>query len=497
MTASLEERLLPILVMLTASMISAIIPLYALRRRRLNFKRDSIFIFFWFQTWIYLHLIPTLNVMFPESTFAFPPQFEEIRAIRFTAENVDLYAILAVLVLILFYFPLRYVYLRLTNRATDPAPAAPGFFCISPFRLVLLGGMYSLFSLFCLHIAWQTGFFSSYAGVMNAEMMLTGQVSSGQYYFYRLYLLSVFFLTIVVTLAAVEYTRGQRRNGAWLIWLVIAPGVACLAAWIISRSRSLLVMVLALLAVVLIRRDHLRIRRRILFRGVMIIVMAVYLFSVIVKLRGVILEPEVTTEQVLATFNPFSNRQFSDFSFISDCGMRLDGLELMVLATPRMLERGLHLGQEYLFSMISPLVNFIPGLKNKLLVERGIIDFKVLFMTEYTDITLPDYLSVALTDLYAVLGPFAFVLAAVVYAWLLNLVGRLLAPGRRGISVVAAVFILSQVFFFETASAALLFGWTRLLPALMAVLLLNPFLQSGYAREGHPKIGKPSVNFNG
>jgi len=44
MTASLEERLLPLFIMLIASMISAVIPIYALRRRRLNFQQDIIFI---------------------------------------------------------------------------------------------------------------------------------------------------------------------------------------------------------------------------------------------------------------------------------------------------------------------------------------------------------------------------------------------------------------------------------------------------------------------
>lgn len=472
MTASLTERLLPLLVMIAATLISAGLIRYALYRRWVVLREDIIFIAFWFQTWVYLHAIPTLNVMFPESAFAFPA-FQSWRVIRFTSETVQLYAVFQVLGLILFYVPLLYVYLRCRAR-WQPAAAPVVPVRVFRGRLLLLALVYSAFSLLFMRIVLKHHFLSAYAGVLSANLMVSGAVPASDYYLYRLYLLSILFFTMVLILAYAELAPKHQGN-RWAFYLTAGAGLIGLGIWTFCRSRALLVFVIGLTGLVLYRRGLLRVSRHVVLVSLLGAILAVYLFSVIVKLRGVILQPEVAAGEIAAVFDPRRDLENVSNYLLADYGARLDGWELMVLATPRMMERGLTLGPLYIGTVFSPLMNFVPGLKASVLRDRGDINFKQIFIAEYTGMEYEDYMSVALTDIFAVLGPLGFIAAGVVYAWLLSLAGALLAVGRKGRSAILGIFILAQVFSFEAAFAALFFGWIRSLPMLIIVLALNPW----------------------
>lgn len=474
MTASLEERLLPILIMLIASMISAIIPLYALRQRRLNFQQDIIFIFFWFQTWIYLHLVPTLNVMFPESAFAFPLISGDRRAVSFTERTCLWYAFFQIMCAALFYVPMLWSYLlwhakRLSqevNMARDRRS--------SRWRLLAVALLYSGFSMMAIYIAVQNNALSAYAGVMSVERMLGGQVAAWQYYLYRLYLLSGMFLTLAMVVSLYEYCR-QARASKMAVICAALPGLICQAVWIFSRSRALLVFTLALVVVVMIRRGDMAIPRRKMGLGVALALVVIYLFSVVIKMRGFVLDPEFTWTLIGYALNPFYYGEQYYPLIISNYGMRLDGLEVMVLSFPQMLDKGLVLGKMYLSSILgilpSPLLNFVPDIKMQLLQE---IDIRMEFIREYTGLDYTDYAMNGLTDIYAALGLPGFCVAGVAYALLFAFINRRLAPWRSSASFIVGLFVLSQVYSFEVAFATLPFGWVKSLPVLLILLLIYP-----------------------
>jgi hypothetical protein len=476
MTASFEERLLPIVIMLIAGLVSAFIPLYALGRRRLDLQRDIIFIFFWFQSWIYLHLVPTLNVMFPESAFAFPAGYEDIRAVRFSEQVCWWYAFFQAACLALFYAPMILVYrawIGARRQTPDAGRAGLGEGRISHLRLLALGLFYSAFSVAAVYVAWQNNYLSSYADVMTIDTLLGGGLAGWQYYLYRLYLLGSMFMTIVVAVSLWEYCRRDPPVSRAVIYAAL-PGLICQAVWILCRSRALLVFTIGLIAMVLVRRGIMTIPRRKAAMAGMLALGALYLFSVIIKLRAYVLVPEFSWNFVRDALNPFYAGEDSRLFLASNYGLRLDGLEMMALTFPQMLEKGLLLGKSYVFSILSPLLNFMPDLKLQLLQVQGMVDVRMEFIREYAGLEFADYAMNGLTDIYAATGLIGFCVAGVVYALLFVFISRRLAPRRSGVSFIIAIFILCQVYSFEVAFATLPFGWIRSLPVLLAVLLIYP-----------------------
>ena len=255
MTASLEERLLPILIMLFASMISAIIPLYALHRRRLNFKRDIIFIFFWFQTWIYLHLVPLLNVMFAESEFAFPAQSQGLRAVSFTGQTCLWYGFFQILCVILFYVPMVGAFLLLNSKRSLQEVVIASDLCRHRWRLLSVALFYSSFSMLAIYIAVQNNALSAYAELITGQDLWSGQLPAWQYYTYRVYLLSGMFLTLVMVVSLYERYR-QGGSGTLMLFCAALPGLLAEVVWIFLRSRGLLAFTLALVFVILMRRGY-------------------------------------------------------------------------------------------------------------------------------------------------------------------------------------------------------------------------------------------------
>ena len=104
------QNIFPCTVMLLATGICAYLPVRAILNRCLSVREDVLFILFWYQSWIYLHLVPTINGLFPESTFAKPVRYLQLRVIQFTPEDIAWYAVFEVMILLLFYCPLLYFY---------------------------------------------------------------------------------------------------------------------------------------------------------------------------------------------------------------------------------------------------------------------------------------------------------------------------------------------------------------------------------------------------
>jgi hypothetical protein len=242
----------------------------------------------------------------------------------------------------------------------------------------------------------------------------------------------------------------------------------------LCRSRALLVFTIGLIAMVLVRRGIMTIPRRKAAMAGMLALGALYLFSVIIKLRAYVLVPEFSWNFVRDALNPFYAGEDSRLFLASNYGLRLDGLEMMALTFPQMLEKGLLLGKSYVFSILSPLLNFMPDLKLQLLQVQGMVDVRMEFIREYAGLEFADYAMNGLTDIYAATGLIGFCVAGVVYALLFVFISRRLAPRRSGVSFIIAIFILCQVYSFEVAFATLPFGWIRSLPVLLAVLLIYP-----------------------
>jgi len=107
-------------------------------------------------------------------------------------------------------------------------------------------------------------------------------------------------------------------------------------------------------------------------------------------------------------------------------------------------------------------------------VNLKIADFKMRYLEAYTPVPTPDYPSVSLTEFYMLMGPIGFLLCSIIQGSAIAITTKSLrkSDGRKNIF---AIFLLFQVFFFESSLISVFTGWIRALPILLIALFLNPW----------------------
>lgn len=472
------ENAFPCFVMLVATGICAYLPAANVLNRRLSLRGDVLLLLFWYQSWIYLHVVPTINGLFPNSSFAYPPGFEDMRVIQFTSANLGWYAVFQVMVLVLFYIPLMCAYRHFKRKAaTRRVEADPPRSSVQSDLLVCLALSYSIFGFMFYEVATRTGLLSPYA--MSLDVFAS--ISRYDRWVWRIYVIANPFLFTIIMLAFFERNR---RVSIIPFAMACAPGVVFNAAWLFSSSRATLVFLITGTIGILIVRGHIRRPSKHTCLGMAASVFLLwYGLSVIPTLRAVVLEDTVGVEDCLVALNPFSANKGPNNSGTSDIGFRLDGIELMVLAAPRMLEIGPLFDSRYLTAILSPVMPILPSLERSLKFEEQTLDFKQFYLARYTDILLPDYPAGALADIFIVLGPLGFCVAAVTYGWLFTWIHRLIAVPTSRWSIVLGVFFYYNVSLYEFPFASVPLGWVRGLPVLLVALLFNPFWYGGNRRH--------------
>ena len=470
------------LVMLVATGITAYLPMANIFNRRLSLKRDILMILFWYQSWIYLHVVPTINGLFPNSSFAYPPGFEDVRVIQFTSANLGLYAAFQAMILVLFYIPFICTYLHCRRKVTARHVEVdrPRLSVYSD-RLFLLALVYSIFGLMFYEVANRTGLLSPYA--MSLDVFAS--ISRYDHWVWRIYVVTSPFLLTVILLAFFER---DRRISIVPCVIAFAPGLALHVVWLFTSSRAVLVFLIVGVIGILTARGHVRRpSNRMCCSMVLSFLIIWYGFTVIPTLRVTVLQESVTVADCLDALNPFTDNGLVPNSGSTDIGFRLDGIELMVLATPRMLEIGPSCNSRYLVSIVTPIIPIIPSLERSLKFEERTLDFKKYYMGRYTDIPYKDYPAGTLADIFIVLGPLGFCVAALTFGWLFTWIQKLVAVSPSSWSIILGVFFYYNISSFEFSFASVLMGWVRGLPVLLVAIVLNPF--RGCLNGGH---GRPA-----
>ena len=464
LTASFNERLGPIILMIIIGIIVAAIPLWAIRKKLLSKQKDLIFISFWYQTWILINLIPTINCIFPESNFAFPPHQAAGRIIQFSNDQVVMYAELQLLILLLFHFPLFYFYKRCSHvSGKPPAISKSAETRIIGSKLLMLFFFYSVFGILYLGVAVRTGALSGYA--VNVDFFLTMNIADRM--IWRIYQLSSPFLLGIIILAYAE----QRVKKKYYLILLLPGFLTNMTAFLISSRTYALYLVLSIILVLAVR-GHINLSSiRSVLIAISVLAFSMYIFSAIPRIRRAALEPGTTIVEALKNLNPL-NQKFESLPI--DYGFRLDGIELMVLATPYLINKGLVPLSWYIIPIISPILPLMPSLEEEYKVNLKIADFKMRYLEAYTPVPTPDYPSVSLTEFYMLMGPIGFLLCSIIQGSAIAITTKSLrkSDGRKNIF---AIFLLFQVFFFESSLISVFTGWIRALPILLIALFLNPW----------------------
>ena len=486
MPASLDERLFPVALMMIVTGLVLVIPLILLSNKKLKIREDILFIVFWFQSWIYLCIIPLLNCMFPNSAFAFPSHLVDTRAIRFTIEEVDLYAFFQLLILIFFYFPMLFFYKNNLTRLGGMNPVCSKENCCkisfnrlrnidnnqphtSFNRLFILCLFYSLFGVMYSIVAIKGGWLSGYA--VNVDIFLA--MSQFDRFIWKIYNISAAFILVVLLLAYFERQWSSKFKSILFI-VVIAPGVIIEVISHLISSRSAMVLSCITILIVFYIRGHItQSKKRLTLIIVAAAMIVIYSLAVIPNLRGIVLSPNVTSDDILENLNPFSTK---DDRLQSDIGARFDGLELMVLATPYLVNQGFVPFSWYAITLINPILPLFPEIEKRMKIDENIADFKQRYLQTYTPAITPDYIAVSFTELFMVMGPLGFLIVGIFYGVILKWTNRLIC--KNNYYMIGGIFIMFQIFIFELPISLALTGWIRCLPVFLVILIFSPWSKS-------------------
>ncbi|MFO0569272.1 MAG: hypothetical protein U0263_26680 [Polyangiaceae bacterium] len=343
--------------MLASAALTLALPLRALRRGVLQLPRDSVFLLFWAQAWLYVHAVPTLNAAFPHAIGAAGPLE---RAIQFQADDVFNYAQLQIASTFLFFAPMLWLYGRWVRRDSDATFRAS----ISPLRLGGLGAAFSVFGAVYIRTANANGLLSPYAASVGRFLSLPRI----DYFVIRVYQVSAVFLFLVIAIAFLRMTAGATQK--LLVAALAAPGAACFATHVLCSGRTAAVFASALLLSAVASCGSLAgMTRKGVARGLAVVVpLLAYAMIVIPRVRIIVTYKDFELAEVAESMQPFGSapRRFAVEKYYRGYGTRLDGLELMAVATPQLLRYGLDFGVMWLTPALAPVAPLFPDWERNL-----------------------------------------------------------------------------------------------------------------------------------
>lgn len=465
MSAIINERVLSLVLMIFITATVLVYPIFTIIRAKIKLRANIIFIIFWCQAWGYLCLIPTINCLLPDGKFAFPEHLAHLRMIQFTNDQVFIYAMLQLLIMLLFFFPMSIVYKKKLFPPTSN-DVSTDYRSTSFSSLIVIASLYTIFGLLYFYVIYRTGLYTGQG--ITAELFLS--MNQIDRFIWKIYRISSPIFLVVIILAYCERGWSSIFKSAAL-FIITLPGLVInfISFFISSRTASIL-LILSIM-IILFARGHIKIiSKKAFIFSMIILIFLMYSISVIPNLRNTILRQQISKDKILTSFLPFKDSQKK---VDLDIGPRFDGLELMVLAVPDLKEKGFVPLSWYLISLYSPILPLFPALEKDLKIDQDIADFKKLYLKNYTPAINDDYMAVSLTELFMLIGPLGFVVAGIFFGFALRLITDMLIFNSR--YAILGIFIFFCIFIFELPFATILTGWIKILPVILLLLLFNPW----------------------
>lgn len=429
---------------------------------RLKIEKDYFFMIFLFFGVLYVFVAPVLVYMGGDAAII---------------DGGESYPKIQALVIVLFLLPLTMAYRLLKNKIRNVDPRQLVFY-LSEAKLILFSLFFLTLEVLFIILAFKNDMYFRRIGTEKIAEAVSG--------------LDLFTLTIlrthdlvvlpVITLLAIltPTLKLQIRDGTRiLVYMTYAIIVCSFIVFAVMNSRALLVfLVMALLYAKLVTSNA-----KIKLSGRMSILLAGALFYgliVISNIRNHGIEADVyhilnpasfVTEENSSAFNKWEWTQ------------RLDCVALIAQMDNSLQQKGYEWGGAWerpLIAAFGPLVGLDRAVEYK---AMGITTAKTYLMEVHTDIVLKDYPSCMVTDLWGnfwIYGlPAAAILIAICFVLLRYGLTASLSPAALVISLVFAFYFVT----FEKEFVDWAFGWVKLIPAIVFLVLLNPIKQIGFRKN--------------
>lgn len=449
------------------ALISCGLLFYFLQMKRLLWGRDWFFILFYAQSLLYLNVSPMLYLSHPTplSWSGVPDESTTV-----------LYVLIEVVALVFFQIPLIVIYKNRIRR-NSKIFANHGRLVLNQNRVLVLGVMGLLFSALFLYVMVSSGLFRAITIYQNAGLpsVYVGLPTS-IYVLMRLFQESGLFLSGTFLLMLLN---GQSLSGLGR-FVVLAAFLSVFGTWLmfylVNGSRSFMVIaVLLMLGVIVTHLRPLTAKRSKSIKKVVIVglLVAVYLLKVAYAVRfsgqnG--LSIDALNPLNFSFTDNFSNEGIYDFRY------RFDGLDGMVMITPRAMNEGFALGQAWTkLAYVTVAQIFDRSRVADLKLDRS-TDPKMYLIFRYTNHSdAIDWPNSILFDLYGNFSIFGIFFGGWLFASMYSYSETAMFAKRSSLSVLFALLLLIGTMQFESTFLAWFFSILNTLPVFVMVTWLRPF----------------------
>lgn len=438
------------------------LPLFLLITKRLNLRSDAVLLTVYIQVVIYMCVMPLVSLADGDV----PVMYD------------DYYTLVSVATLVLFTVPLILSYLYVRRRTARKRDLQSQSVVTGPSRLLVFAGIATLWSVAYVVLLAANGLIFRRIG-FDGLVAAYGDLPGWQFVVIRGFDRVGAPMAALLLLALVRY-RGPGR-AALVASCVTTAGSTLLVIGINSRLGSILDVLTIGLPVVLLTRPSRR-RRSVTLTAIGGTIVALYLVGTATNVRADFGTVGLDIQQ----FNPFYHAASTGETPVAT---RLNCIDLMARITPTALDQGFSWGSSWVPAVVSSAGPFISAEAAQAYKQTLSTTAKYYLMRRYANLALPDYPSCALTDAYGNLGPFGLPLAAVSFGTIAALAAAWITRPIRAWQVVAGIFLLADVIYFEGEFIGLGIRFVQELPFILALVVISPLVVRGHRRyaSGAPR----------
>jgi hypothetical protein len=438
-----------------AVVISAVVLTSLLWIKRLPYlSKDFLFLIFFTSTVAYLEVAPLAVLLRgdPQTTIE-----------RYVLPGPRTYLVehaeMCVAALLLFQLPLVLIYYaRLRPRSVPDIRTV-----VATRSASLVAGLALLMPIFFLWVGYRHNLIAirSYGQRLLTVALVT--MPPAEFLVYRLYQETAIFLTGITFFILVRSTGMTRRIAAG----ALAANLVAYGIWGLTSSRSAIVLMAVCLTAWWLRVYPARLRwGRAVRRIVIVAMLAGVGVSIAINFRTLDARERVG----VAVLNPFRLGMFGDNQGYA----RLDCVDLLARLDRAISSEGAAWGEAwYGYTWIVRRFIDPAGFDQFRLSMRTTA--KGFLMRRYLRVDAVDYYSCSLVDLFGNFNWLGFPLAALVFGGCFRFFRTAMFRPSSGTSIIAGVFVVTSILYFDQEAGITLFGWVRQLPVVVGVIVAKPF----------------------
>ncbi len=418
----------------------------------LRIRRDILFIAYFAQVYIYLHLAPTVNMYLMGQ------------------EDRKVYALLQWSIFFLFDIPFVVLYNKWIGKNLDNPFGVRNIFLETPalnrfvFSLLVVSA-----SVLFLYVAISNELFFRRIGHEGLAAR-SASMSMPELVLYRMFSETSTFLLMLGYFLILNC--GKKHSVSFTILVCsVAIHTAVYGSFILVNNRLQTMVLLFLLFVTVSYWWKITLDRTVfpVTKLVFIALLLILSANVVLELRG---QYERYGEIHHYDVMEFREANYSDVGFA--LAKRLDGIKLMAQITGPALDNGFMWGQAWIQPLSVLYYMFVDPEKAKELKKKLRTNPKVFIAKFYLNADIPDVASSVLTDLYANFFILGFLFLALVASYLLVFITRQMINPRSRSGLLIGFYLLPFIFKFEKEFLSLMLNMVKFSPMLLLVLFTNP-----------------------